>query len=174
MKVAILSPWLTLPAPLLLRRISPEPFARSAPIQKSDPLERLKRDTTAPLLDEIRPRTKALQAEEQAAASKESTGCQQTSLEGEDLKLLIRDHFGQRSGHSDWDPRADLNDDGIVDIRDKRHLRDTQLKELTKQQFGCRSGDPNFDQRADLNGDGLVDIRDKAVLRNRLLKGIRA
>lgn len=43
------------------------------------------------------------------------------------LKETARNHFGQTTESPDWNPDADLNDDGRVDIRDKRILRDLFL-----------------------------------------------
>jgi len=46
-------------------------------------------------------------------------------------------------------PPADLNCDGMVDIRDMQ---------LLATYFGATSGDPNYDSALDLNADGTIDL----------------
>ena len=87
------------------------------------------------------------------------------------LKETARNHFGQTTESPDWNPDADLNGDGRVDIRDKRVVRDATLayKRLVRENFGKRESDPDWNPDADLNGNGRVDIRDKRILRDLFL-----
>lgn len=88
-----------------------------------------------------------------------------------DLKVDLHSHFGQSTGEPSWDPDVDLNNDGRIDIRDKRLARDAKqdYKTLVREHFGKTASDGDWNPNADLNNDGRVDIRDKAMVRDLLV-----
>lgn len=87
------------------------------------------------------------------------------------LKANLHDHYGQTADDASWDPDLDLNEDGRIDIRDKRLVRDAQhdYKTLVRANYGKTTSDMDWDPDADLNGDGRVDIRDKRLVRDLLV-----
>lgn len=57
--------------------------------------------------------------------------------------------------NSNWNPDADVNNDGVVDDEDL---------DILMNAYGSTPGDPNWDPRADINGDGIVDISDLLIV----------
>lgn len=57
--------------------------------------------------------------------------------------------------HVKAQPDPDLNDDGVVDIKDLS---------IAAQAYGSYPGHPKWNSDADLNEDGKVDIRDLALI----------
>ena len=57
--------------------------------------------------------------------------------------------------YSNWNPDADVNNDGVVDDEDLDIVLDA---------YGSKPGDPNWDPRADINGDGIVDLLDLVIV----------
>ena len=114
--------------------------------------------------------TRSYSAELKKGSEISSTGKDLARFSIDDQKTLIRQHFGQNAGSADWDPRADLNGDGIINVRDKVVLRNLERKELVGQQFGKTASDSDFNPQADLNKDGVVNILDKVLGRNLSLK----
>lgn len=92
-----------------------------------------------------------------------------SQLEG--LKEDLHTHFGQRAEDPSWDPDIDLNQNGRIDVRDKRLARDAQLdyKTLIRENYGKTTSDTDWDPDADLNNDGRVDIRDRRLVRDLLV-----
>jgi len=92
-----------------------------------------------------------------------------SQLEG--LKEDLHTHFGQTADDTSWNPDVDLNQDGRIDIRDKRLARDAQhdYKTLVRENYGKITSDMDWDPNADLNNDGRVDIRDKRLVRDLLV-----
>jgi hypothetical protein len=108
---------------------------------------------------------------EQIRGSKFSpTGMANVSFSIDDQKSLIRQHFGQTQDSAGWDPRADLNGDGIINVLDKVALRNLGRKQLVSQQFGKTSKHTAFDPKADLNKDGVVNVLDKVISHSLSLK----
>ncbi len=67
---------------------------------------------------------------------------------------IIQDAYGSRPGDPNWDPRADCNDDGVVDIVDAV---------IVGVAYGS-SCEPNWDARADLNCDWVIDYTDIGIV----------
>ena len=97
-------------------------------------------------------------------------GGDKISLSTKELKDVVREHFGHTEQTPSWDSKADLNEDGVVNVKDKVIVREMQRKELVSQHFGQTSQSDGYDPKADLNKDGVVNVLDKVIARNSLLK----
>lgn len=87
------------------------------------------------------------------------------------LKKTVKSHFGATLSSSPvWNPDADLNKDGVINVKDLAVVRELATTYRVRQSFGISSADGSFDSGADINGDGVVNVLDKAVVRNRLLR----
>jgi len=94
----------------------------------------------------------------QKAAPSQCTGAFLAGLNGA---------IGSIPGDTKWDPKYDLDKDGLISNNDAALFKTTcpNVCDLAKMQaaWGSVIGDPNYDPVYDFNQDGVIDISDASI-----------